>query len=270
VEGAAPMDGLDKLLSYIANELDANALREAQLDAAYEYSSVPLCVIDAVFSLGVNWNSTRNTVCKWCEKHQWSKSRFDPGGEEHTVSEFIATMAPYSDDFDRMARDLFENSQRTSATSGIRKAEAVYRFARVLETFGIETLSDAMAQTTDIARRSQIKSRVRAIRGQASGLSHSYFLILIGHEDVVKPDRMIRRFVGKALAVPVSKVTPERAEQLVIRACGRLTSVYPKLTPRVLDNLIWKAERANAGSNQASRHSLPGRIASMRAAGISN
>jgi hypothetical protein len=168
------------------------------------------------------------------------RSRYDIG-EEHTVSEFISIMEPYCSDFDRMADQLFKNNQRTSSKSGIRKAEAVYRFARVLETFHIETLSDAMTQTTDLVRRSEIKNGLQAITGQSSGLSYAYFLILIGHEDAVKPDRMIRRFVQNALSV--RSVSPERAERLVIEACGKMSSTFPKLTPRVLDNLIWKSER---------------------------
>lgn len=37
-------------------------------------SSLPLCVIDAVFSIGVIYTSTANTVTRFCERHGWTKS----------------------------------------------------------------------------------------------------------------------------------------------------------------------------------------------------
>ena len=50
------MSDIDKLVAYIRRTLtDLNA---APTDAAYEYASVPLCVIDAVFSVGVRHEST--------------------------------------------------------------------------------------------------------------------------------------------------------------------------------------------------------------------
>ena len=33
----------------------------------YRYASLPLCVIDAVYSIGVTYEVTRRTVTRWCE-----------------------------------------------------------------------------------------------------------------------------------------------------------------------------------------------------------
>ena len=49
-------------------ELDSLALSDA-----YYYSSLPLCVIDAVFSIGVKYTSTENTVRRYCEYFQVKK-----------------------------------------------------------------------------------------------------------------------------------------------------------------------------------------------------
>lgn len=253
------MNDIETLLQHIYKELDDRVLRESRLPPEYEYPSVPLCVIDAVYSIGANYSSTSKTVEKWCRRHNWPISRRDQSGPERTIDDFVNIMKPYSDDFDRMADQLFDNSQRTSSKSGIRKAEAAYEFARVLKLFEIDTLHDAITKTKNHMSRAEIKRHIQVITGQSSGLSYSYFLLLIGHEDVVKPDRMIRRFVANALGVRT--ISPERAEQLIIRACGYLTPAFPGLTPRELDHLIWKSERAKDESTRMSRHKSPRRAA---------
>jgi hypothetical protein len=42
-------------------------LETTVLPEAYYYSSLPLCVIDTVYSIGVNYESTRRTVSTWCD-----------------------------------------------------------------------------------------------------------------------------------------------------------------------------------------------------------
>src|SRR5205085_11775930 len=42
-------------------------LATAALDAEYHYQSLPLCVIDAVFSIGVKYSGTRRVVARYCE-----------------------------------------------------------------------------------------------------------------------------------------------------------------------------------------------------------
>ena len=40
-------------------------LAGARLSDEYYYDSLPQCVIDAVYSIGVNYKSTRNTVIRY-------------------------------------------------------------------------------------------------------------------------------------------------------------------------------------------------------------
>ena len=49
-------------------------LESARLDDEYEYASVPLYVIDAVFSIGVRYEAARQTVVKFCDAHGWEIS----------------------------------------------------------------------------------------------------------------------------------------------------------------------------------------------------
>lgn len=226
---------VSELAAHIRRTLDD--LHTSLADAAYEYASLPLCVIDAVFSIGVRYESTERTVRDFCVRHHWQKDGRARESEEHTISEFLQILQPYENRWDEMARELFHNRQRTSSRSGILKAEAVYRFCKTLQRFDIETLSDALKS----GLRDDLRSAIKAIPGQASGLSYSYFLILAGNENGVKPDRMVTRFVANALRV--RNVTPEFAEELVRQASAVLRAEFPKLMPSTLDNKIWKYQR---------------------------
>jgi hypothetical protein len=219
---------VQRLVAYISDKLPN---LEGAAPDNYEYASVPLCVIDAVFSIGVRYTGVTNTIDNFCKFSHWEKDR-KKARTEHIVSQLLSILSPYENRFDELAENVFRNRQLTSARSGIRKAEAVYRFAKALQHHGIETFSDAIQRGKD----RELGEAVRRIPGQSSGLSFAYFLMLVGHRDVVKPDRMLRRFVALAIDKPVSQ---DYADDLVVRASAVLRTQFPNLTPSVLDNAIW-------------------------------
>jgi hypothetical protein len=116
-------------------------------------------------------------------------------------------------------------------------AEAVVRFARVLAQGRIEHLQDVL-EARDL---SAVEGEVRRIPGQSSGLSWRYFLMLAGREDLVKPDRMIFRFLERVVGRAVG---PEEAQEMLTAAARELDREFPGIKPRTLDNLIWRQERA--------------------------
>ena len=56
-------DDLTALVQYSKEILDFS---DIELGEEYGYASLPLCVIDAVFSIGVRYTSTENTVARFC------------------------------------------------------------------------------------------------------------------------------------------------------------------------------------------------------------
>ena len=64
---------LDNLVKYIRQTLED--LGTPLTDAAYEYASLPQCVIDAVFSIGARYESTENVVKRFCESSLLAKRR---------------------------------------------------------------------------------------------------------------------------------------------------------------------------------------------------
>ena len=202
----------------------------------YEYAHLALCVIDSVYSLGVRYESVVRTVADFCRRFDWEQDRIKATAE-HTISEFLNMLSPYENRWDNLADQVFRNRQRTSTRSGILKAEAVYRFAKTLQQFRIETFADALGLTY----RDSLRRAIASIPGQGSGLSFNYFLILAGDTNTVKADRMVTRFVADALGIKT--VSAELCEKLVREAVVILRPEFPKLTPSVLDHAIWDYQR---------------------------
>jgi hypothetical protein len=233
-----PHAPLDKQAQKLADYIIDTGLEPITLSPEYYYASLPLCVIDAVFSIGVTYTATRNTVIRFCERQYWTRT-LEPATPrkrgEHTIGEFLELFEGLGPD--QMADDLFGNRQRTSARSGILKAEAVQRFAEVLKEVGIVDFADL---TDDRLAAAEIL--VREIPGQKSGISFDYFQMLAGDDDLIKPDRMVQRYIGKALGVKPEQVTPDRARELLSSAMTILAGKGAIWSARQLDYTIWKTQ----------------------------
>lgn len=94
-----------------------------------------------------------------------------------------------------LAKEVFCNQQRTSSRKGILRVEAVYQFADILRKNGINTFGD----TENECRNEKVRAKIREIKGQKSGISFDYFLMLAGSDGHTKADGMLRAFVADAL-----------------------------------------------------------------------
>jgi hypothetical protein len=218
---------------------DVIDLAQARAGDELFYQSLPLCALDAVFSIGVRWQAVRNVVARYCalagvQTFRPRGSAAPPRTEQESVTSFCTRLASWGTP-DQIAA-LLGSRQRTS-TSGasILKAEATLRFAEQLRAHGIEYLQDMAALSDE--REALVLAAIRTIPGQRSGISWTAFRLCAGDEDQVKPDRMVRRFILAALGRDVS---PEAAVDLVRGAARILRGTYPDLTPRLLDAQIWK------------------------------
>lgn len=230
-----------ELIADYANR--ALTLATASLADEYFYQSLPLAVIDAVWSIGVRYGGVQRVVARYCEHSGLRKLRADRSSlpsrsEQEPVSAFcerIEQIGPAA-----MAITVFANRQRTSSRSGILKAEAVYRFACALRTHGIDYFQDAPPAAGNV----DLERTIRGIPGQGSGISLGYFWMLVGSDEFIKPDRMIRRFLESVLQRPVSS---SEAQILLHDAAQRLRALHPHLTPRLLDHEVWKHQREVGG-----------------------
>jgi len=223
-----------RLAGYIID----TGLEPLPLPPEFYYASLPLCVIDAVFSIGVTYTSTRNTVARFCERQEWMKSKAPDQHRmegEHTIGAFLSlfdNMRP-----DQMADDLFGNRQRTSSRSGILKAEAVWHYAMALRDTGINDFPDLNND-----RLTEAEAIVRSIPGQRSGISFDYFRMLAGDNGRIKPDRMVQRFIAKALGTTPEQVGPDMAREVLQGTVEELINRGHTWSPRRLDYVIWQRE----------------------------
>jgi hypothetical protein len=205
----------------------------------YSYAHLSLCVLDAVYSIGVRYESTRAVVHRYAEWAHLTPFRataeLPPRESQQPLSalvDHIADLGP-----DRFAADVVRNRQRTSTRNGVLKAEAVMLFAGALGEYGVGSLQDIAPVATD----KDVDAALRAVAGQGSGISIAYFFMLAGDDNLVKPDRMLQRFVSRVLGRPVA-ITSIQA--LVSGACAELRDEHPHLSPRALDHAIWDYERS--------------------------
>ncbi|AJO20851.1 hypothetical protein QQ991_01745 [Weizmannia coagulans] len=215
-------------------------LEKAKLPDEYYYTSVPLCVIESVFSIGVRYEGVKNTVKRYCEYFGLHPYRLEPDyptpSEQQSVEHFLRSFDELG--LEEFVHTVFKNRQRTSTRNGILKTEAVHRFCKVLNKYGVNYLQDVKK----LYGNEQFEEEIKSIPGQKSGISLIYFYMLAGEDNWIKPDRMIIRFLERVLQ---RKVKMDEAQTLLQATSKILAEKYPNMTPRLLDYQIWNYVRNN-------------------------
>lgn len=205
---------------------------DLSLSESFYYASLPLCVIDAVFSIGVKYTATKNVVQKYCQyfvlQEYDCESRVEHA--DHTISNLIENIRSVG--VEKAANVIFQNRQRTSSRNGLLKAEAVLRFAEVLHKNGIDTFADIPAQGIS----PMVEAEIEKIPGQKSGLSYRYFCMLAGDDHYAKPDRHVIRFLKRSTG---KQFTISEAQSVLTEVADRLTIKHPNISVRLLDHAIW-------------------------------
>jgi len=76
--------------------------------------------------------------------------------------------------------------------------------------------------------------------------------MLAGEENMVKPDRMILRFLWRIIG---NQASQQNAQAWLSQALQILNQPYPTLTLRKLDHEIWKYEKSMASQSSRSLRS---------------
>lgn len=222
---------LDRLINYSRN---LNLAHNSNLDDKKDlYHSLPLCVTDAVFSINAKYESTLKVVERLA-KYAGYPFVLEDEGDEPTLEAFLTYFDVLGSE--RMAREVFQNRQRTSTSGGILKAEAVERFARTLSQNGINQRQDVVN-----ADHHALKEAIISIPGQRSGISLRYFYMLLGDYDYVKPDRHIMNFVSAAIGRTLDVA---QCHEAIVATAQALQGDFPHITPRSLDGRIWNYQRS--------------------------
>lgn len=223
----------DEISRYCIDKLDLN---NTKLDIGHYYSSVPHCIIDAVFSIGIKYSATRNVVERFSkylniDTFREFGSNFPNIDEQYSVNRFIDFYQ--KNDIYFITNNVYKNKCRTSTVNGILKSEAVLEFAKVLQKYEINYFQDLFK----VINNASFERDIKYIKGQGSGISLSYFFMLAGDDNLIKPDRMIERFVEDCIN---KKLSTNELTQLFSKVIKILKPNYPSLTLRELDHEIWK------------------------------
>jgi putative endonuclease len=76
--------------------------------------------------------------------------------------------------------------------------------------------------------------------GQGSGISLRYFYMLAGETNLIKPDRMIMRFLEENVG---QKVSIDESQKLLRNVCAKINEKGYLINAKKLDNLIWNYQR---------------------------
>jgi len=208
------------------------------IDNEYFYSNVPFCVIDSIFSIGVRYEGVKNVLKNVSNKLDIPATAIFIDGSRKdsiTTSAFLSKISQW--DGNEMAKELYKNHQRTSSSNGILKAEAALEFVKILIKYKVERFVDVKKVFNNDAFEKDIK----AIKGQSSGISLKYFYMLAGNEDMIKPDRMIMRFLEDILGKAVKM---NEAQEILYQAASKISLDLNKpISAMLLDNHIWKYQR---------------------------
>ncbi len=211
---------LELLLQHIARTLGPS-LEWLEPDGYPD--SLGLCVLDAIWSIGVRYGGVQNVVARYRELRRATGA--DPTSDSVAdVRQAIAAVGG-----PEAFADAVHNRQLTSTRNGVLKAAAVDEACAALLTVSITTTTDL--RSADPRSREAAKTAWCAVPGQGSGISWRYLLLLSGDQEV-KPDRMIVGFVGEALG---RTPTPDAAANAITAAAAHLG-----VPLRALDHAAWR------------------------------
>lgn len=86
---------IEQIVSYSMEHLP---LEEARLSDEYYYQSLPLCAVDAVFSIGVRYGGVRKVVERFCnyaqiDRYRHHGSSFPKREEQMSTSQFLDNLS---------------------------------------------------------------------------------------------------------------------------------------------------------------------------------
>lgn len=228
----------DSEIHKIIKHIEKNVNLNLPLPEEYYYAHLPCCVIDAVFSIGARYSSTRNVTIRYCNHLELKRIRNNRNQEyperknQNSVSELLKLFKNNSIDY--ITQYIFQNRQKTSSQNGILKSKAVQLFAQAL----IESRVDYFQDLHLIQNNIEFSRKIKDIPGQRSGISLKYFLMLSGNESLVKPDRMLRRFLADALNKKENTISDSSIQATVSKIFEK--KIFDNVESiRHLDYLIW-------------------------------
>ena len=223
-------DDVRRVVHRVRSLIDVN---ETELGEEFFPAHLSVALIDAIFTANRKYALVVPIVERYCKRFSLNRVRQDKTtlpsvGDQETLSDLIGHYETLG--LDELQETVFRVRWPAHSSTRILRSENVRRAAGRLRGIGIETLQDIQSKRPD-----EIKCALEPLRGIGDRTIHM-LLMYVGHDDFVKGDVHVCRFVAEALDRP--RVSAKEAERLVSNAARELD-----IAPRLLDYAIWDFER---------------------------
>lgn len=195
-------------------------------------NSLALCIVDSVQSTMVRYPTVEKVV------NNYRAYRREQGADPNTDSaaDLVATFEQLNG-HEAWAKRI-GNGNRTSTHKGAPlKAYAIEAEANGMIEVGVLTAADLRTAGENPDELARVKKAWLKVPGQGPGVTWHYVQMLAGIPGI-KPDRMIIRFVAKALDRPVKTIGTAFCVELLTAVAGELS-----MTASELDHAIWNFQR---------------------------
>lgn len=212
----------------------------------WRWASLSYCVLDAIWSISSRYQEVVVPLVRRLA---------EANGDLQPVVEAALPMLP-----DRLPLPILlaryptaeslramTNGQLTSTRGGIKKADAVLRYATILVDEGVPDLAASAGMMTDQARWDSIDRALAGVPGDGrAGIRRGYLWMVCGCDGLIKPDRTVLRW----LAQHGCDTSATEARDILTRAAKELTDrLHRPVTPWMVDHAIWEARHGRAVSS---------------------
>lgn len=209
------------------------------------YNSLPLCALDAVLSIRLDYRIVVSKLKKVCDKLNIDMMAANPSEipskkDQVSVKAFIEKAKQDNLWEEKNLMQVIGNYQ-TAGRNAISKAKAFMDFIDILVKKNVDTFQELNERSVE--ERKELEKELKMIKGQK--VSVDYFLMLSGEPNLVKVDTWLKRFALAATG-QISLTNPQ-IETLFRNAATQLPKqgVTVSITPRYLDHLAWGWQRNN-------------------------
>jgi hypothetical protein len=195
--------------------------------------SLALCIVDSVQSTMVRYSTVEKVL------RNYRAYRRDQGGDPNTDTavDLAATFAHLKGHV-AWAKRIGTGNKTSTHKGAPLKAYAIEAEANAMIDLDVVTTQDLRTAAEDPDELERVKKAWLEVPGQSRGVTWHYVQMLAGMPGI-KPDRMITRFVAKALDRPLKTITPSFCVEVLTAVAGELT-----MTGSELDHAIWNYQRA--------------------------
>lgn len=195
-------------------------------ERSYCYKSLPICIVDCVYSLRARYNSVTVPIVERYANAFLGGNKTSTNDEDNLTS-FIKNLT--TPNLESFADNIAKNHQ---ILGHVPKEKVCLDIAEALRNLGIETFEDFQ----NYPSKEKLADTIKSVKGMGNA-GVNYLFMLTGDDNKSKPDVHIHHCIAEACGKDVSD---KECQEIIEEASGILRQDFPNLTVRKLDGVIWR------------------------------